>query len=137
LSSPHPCFLRGASNSQKSGTLLNGIIYGITIWNVCHKQTCNDITILKNIVFLFFQLHFRSSEVLTTHFNKRFYYYTIKQKPSCDYLQQWSSTWSTRRHLTSIKTKHRNRFNLEPALILTFTKIRPRIEVLVCQKQAQ
>jgi hypothetical protein len=31
----------------------------------------------------------------------------------------------------------RNRLNLEPALILTFTKIRPRAEVLACQKQAQ
>jgi hypothetical protein len=27
--------------------------------------------------------------------------------------------------------------NLEPALILALTKIRPRIEVLACQKQAQ
>jgi hypothetical protein len=39
--------------------------------------------------------------------------------------------------LTSIKTKDRNRLNLEPALILEFTKIRPRIEVLARQKQAQ
>jgi hypothetical protein len=39
--------------------------------------------------------------------------------------------------LTSIKTKHRNRLNPEPALILALTMIRPRIEVLVCQKQAQ
>jgi hypothetical protein len=38
--------------------------------------------------------------------------------------------------LTSIKTKHRNRF-LEPALILALAKIHPRIEVLACQKQAQ
>jgi hypothetical protein len=39
--------------------------------------------------------------------------------------------------LLSIKTKHRNRLNLEPALILALTKICPRIEVLACQKQAQ
>jgi hypothetical protein len=39
--------------------------------------------------------------------------------------------------LTSIKTKHRNRLNPEPALILALTKIHPRIEVLACQKQAQ
>jgi hypothetical protein len=30
----------------------------------------------------------------------------------------------------------RNRLNLEPALILVLTKIRPRIEVLTNQKQA-
>jgi hypothetical protein len=30
-----------------------------------------------------------------------------------------------------------NRLNLEPALILAFTKIHPRNEVLACQKQAQ
>jgi hypothetical protein len=29
-----------------------------------------------------------------------------------------------------------NRLNLEPALILALTKIRPRIEALACQKQA-
>jgi hypothetical protein len=38
---------------------------------------------------------------------------------------------------TSIKMKHRNLLNLEPALILALTKIRPLIEVLACQKQAQ
>jgi hypothetical protein len=41
-----------------------------------------------------------------------------------------------RKHLTSIKTKHRNRLNPEPSLILAFTKIRPRIEVLACQEEA-
>jgi hypothetical protein len=41
------------------------------------------------------------------------------------------------KHLTSIKTKYRNRLNLQPALILALTKIRSRIEVLACQKQAQ
>jgi hypothetical protein len=30
-----------------------------------------------------------------------------------------------------------NRLNLEPALILALSKIRPWIEVLECQKQAQ
>jgi hypothetical protein len=30
----------------------------------------------------------------------------------------------------------RNRLNLEPLLILALTKIRPRTEVLACQKQA-
>jgi hypothetical protein len=35
------------------------------------------------------------------------------------------------------RTRHRNRWNLEPALILALTKIRPRIEVLACQKQAK
>jgi hypothetical protein len=55
-----------------------------------------------------------------------------------------SLAWGTRRHfegmrkeLTSIKTIHRNLLNLEPALILASRKIRPRIEVLACQKQAQ
>jgi hypothetical protein len=43
----------------------------------------------------------------------------------------------TRKHLTSIKPKHRKRLNLEPALIFALTKIRPRTEVLACQKQAQ
>jgi hypothetical protein len=31
----------------------------------------------------------------------------------------------------------RNRLSLEPALILALTNIRPRAEVLACQKQAQ
>jgi hypothetical protein len=31
----------------------------------------------------------------------------------------------------------RNRLNLEPARIFSLTKIRPRIEVLTCLKQAQ
>jgi hypothetical protein len=42
----------------------------------------------------------------------------------------------SRKHLTSIKTKHRNRVDLEPTLILALTMIRLRIEVLACQKQA-
>jgi hypothetical protein len=37
----------------------------------------------------------------------------------------------------SIETKHGNRLNVGPALILALTKIRPRIEVLACQEQAQ
>jgi hypothetical protein len=41
------------------------------------------------------------------------------------------------KYLTSRKTKHRNRLNLEAALILELTKIRPRTETLTCQKQAQ
>jgi hypothetical protein len=36
-----------------------------------------------------------------------------------------------------IKTGNRNRLNPEPALILALKKIRPRIEALACQKQAQ
>jgi hypothetical protein len=36
-----------------------------------------------------------------------------------------------------VKTRHRNHFNLEPALIIILTKIRQRIEVLACQKQVQ
>jgi hypothetical protein len=52
-------------------------------------------------------------------------------------LHHWSSTWGTRKHLTSNKTKHRDRLNLEPALILALRKIRPRIEALTCQEQAQ
>jgi hypothetical protein len=47
---------------------------------------------------------------------------------------QWSLARGARNHLTSIGTKHRNRLNLEAALILALTKIRPRIEVLACQK---
>jgi hypothetical protein len=43
----------------------------------------------------------------------------------------------TRKHLTLMKTKHRNRLNPEPALVLALTKIRPRIGVLAFQKQAQ
>jgi hypothetical protein len=42
---------------------------------------------------------------------------------------------STRKRLTSIKTKHRNRLNFEPALMLALTKIRPRIEVRVCRNK--
>jgi hypothetical protein len=60
------------------------------------------------------------------------------------------STWGTRtskvsedilgdmrKHLTSVKTKYRNRLNPEPALTLAFMKIHPQIEVLACRKQAQ
>jgi hypothetical protein len=36
----------------------------------------------------------------------------------------------TRQDLTAITTKYRNRLELESALILAFTKIRSRIEVL-------
>jgi hypothetical protein len=67
-----------------------------------------------------------------------------------NWLDQRSSTWDTRnpveredivrarrKHLTSVKTKRRNILNLEPALILAVTKIRPRIGVLACQKQPQ
>jgi hypothetical protein len=43
----------------------------------------------------------------------------------------------TRKHLTLIKIEHRNLLSLEPALIPSLTKIRLRIEVLACQKQAQ
>jgi hypothetical protein len=56
-------------------------------------------------------------------------------------IDRWYSTWGTRRHLrgmrklTSIKMKHRIRLNLEPVLILAFTKIRPRIEVLTCRNK--
>jgi hypothetical protein len=42
--------------------------------------------------------------------------------------------WSTRKH---IKTKHRNRLNLEPAMILALKKIGPRTDMLACQKQTQ
>jgi hypothetical protein len=41
------------------------------------------------------------------------------------------------KRLASIKLKHGNRLNFESALIHTLTKVRPRIEVLACQKQAQ
>jgi hypothetical protein len=43
----------------------------------------------------------------------------------------------TRMLPTSIKTRDRNRLIFELALILALTKIRPRIEVLACQNQAQ
>jgi hypothetical protein len=43
----------------------------------------------------------------------------------------------TRKQLISIKTKHENRLNLEPALILAPKKISPRVEALACQKQAR
>jgi hypothetical protein len=45
--------------------------------------------------------------------------------------------WGRRKYLTSIKTKHRNHVSLEPVLILALCKIRLRIDVLTCQKQAQ
>jgi hypothetical protein len=57
-------------------------------------------------------------------------------------LVQWPLTWrmrtagDTRKHLISIKTKRRNRYNIEPALILTLMKICPEIEALAHQKQA-
>jgi hypothetical protein len=59
------------------------------------------------------------------------------------HIRQWSSTWGTRvprgarTHLTSLKPKHRNRLHLEPALILTLTKIRPRTEEPACQRREQ
>jgi hypothetical protein len=43
----------------------------------------------------------------------------------------------TRKYLISVKTKHRNRLNIEAALMLAFTRIRPLFEVLGCHKQAQ
>jgi hypothetical protein len=65
-------------------------------------------------------------------------------------LGQWYSTWgeqtqgvrkamleTRRKHLISIRAKHRNRSNFESALILELTKILPRIEMLACQKPAQ
>jgi hypothetical protein len=52
-------------------------------------------------------------------------------------LDQGSSAWDKRKHLTSIKTKHTYGLNLELALNLALKNIRPRIEVLACQKQAQ
>jgi hypothetical protein len=39
------------------------------------------------------------------------------------------------KHFTSIKMKLKNLSNIEPALTLALTKILPRTEVLVCQKQ--
>jgi hypothetical protein len=56
-------------------------------------------------------------------------------------LEQWFSTRGTRapsctwKQLTSVN--QRNLWYLEAALILSLTKIRPRTEVLACQKQAQ
>jgi hypothetical protein len=50
------------------------------------------------------------------------------------YAYHWGGTW---KHLTSIKMKHRNCLNLEPALIPTLMKIHPWIDVLACKKQAQ
>jgi hypothetical protein len=44
---------------------------------------------------------------------------------------------SMRKHLTLVKTNHRNSLSLEQALILTFANILPRTEMLACQKQAQ
>jgi hypothetical protein len=79
-----------------------------------------------------------SFSATSASFNLRFLPYPLRH---C--LTQWSPTWGTRtsrgtsRYLISIKTKHRNRLNLEPALILALTKIRTRTEVLACQKQAQ
>jgi hypothetical protein len=61
----------------------------------------------------------------------------LRAEPPDMWVFQRSATWGTRRHLTSMKTKHRNRLNLESALMLTLTKIRPWIEALACQKQAQ
>jgi hypothetical protein len=48
---------------------------------------------------------------------------------------QWNPTWGSRKHLISTKSKHRNRLNLEPALILALTKIRPPIEVLAARNK--
>jgi hypothetical protein len=71
------------------------------------------------------------------------YIFQTTRQHNAYYPDQWSSACGTsilegtRELLTSIKTKHRNRLNFEPDLILALTKIRPRIEVLACQKQAQ
>jgi hypothetical protein len=51
-------------------------------------------------------------------------------------LELWQSTWDTCTP-GACENILRNHFNLEPALILALTKIRPRIEMLACQKQAQ
>jgi hypothetical protein len=61
-----------------------------------------------------------------------------------DTVYDWLSAWGTRtpggtpslRENILIKTKH-NCMNREPGLIVALMKIRPRIEVLACQKQAQ
>jgi hypothetical protein len=56
---------------------------------------------------------------------------------------QRSSNWGTRtigskrKHVTPIKTKHRNRLHLGPDVTLALAKIRPRTEALACHKQAQ
>jgi hypothetical protein len=78
--------------------------------------------------------HTPSSEPFT--FSKN----TVTQEP-------WRTTWrlllSGTTSLNSAlqngirENTLRSRLNLEPALILALTKIRPRIEVLACQKQAQ
>jgi hypothetical protein len=44
-------------------------------------------------------------------------------------------TGGRRKHITSIKMKHRSHLNLEPDLILALTKIRARIKQLACQEQ--
>jgi hypothetical protein len=50
---------------------------------------------------------------------------------------QWYLIWGTGIHLKVHENVLRNHLNLEPAVIFAFMKIRPRIEVLACQKQAQ
>jgi hypothetical protein len=45
--------------------------------------------------------------------------------------------WVVRENILHQSKRNTWTLNLEPALILALTKIRPRIEVLACQKQAQ
>jgi hypothetical protein len=67
----------------------------------------------------------------------------IAERDIKDTLQQWCSTRGTRtprgtrKHLTSIEAKRKNRLNLELALILALMNILPWFDLLACQKQAQ
>jgi hypothetical protein len=62
---------------------------------------------------------------------------------TCGNLRQRSSTWGAlpsgdkRKVLTTTKPKRSDRFDLESALIVAVRNIRPRAEVLACQKEAQ
>jgi hypothetical protein len=51
--------------------------------------------------------------------------FSVKLLFSDDGVQQWSFTWGMQKHLTPIKTKHRNRLNLGPPLFHALTKIYP------------
>jgi hypothetical protein len=86
---------------------------------------------------LLFELIFRVIQFLMlTEVIDRNTHTSLDPKP-VHYVQHSSSTWGPRKHLSSIKTKLSNRLNLESVMIFAFTKIRPRIDVLACQKQTR
>jgi hypothetical protein len=95
------------------------------VWG-CHSRGCGilrrvDASVLPPV---------HTARYVSTIFRLRGLMQNVISHQPCAFRrsEQWSSTWgtrnpgSTRKHFTSIKTKHRNRLNLEPALILALNE---------------